>query len=249
MVTVRCENVCKSFDGVEALNGVRVQFWPSKVNAVIGPNGAGKTTLLNVISGFVRADEGACFLNDCDITHWPPHKIARLGISRTFQDVRLIFRVTVWENILLAFSEQHGESLLGAIVSRVATREEQRNKERGLQLLEFVGLQRKAAERTASLSYGEQKLLTIACCRATEAQVLLLDEPIAGIHPEMITQILDLLCKLRDQGKTVVFIEHNITAVRSISDHIVLMSAGRIVAEGTPMEILDRSEIMEAYLG
>ena len=127
--------------------------------------------------------------------------------------------------------------------------EEFKNREAALGLINFVGLEGKADEPAGELSYGQQKLLTLACCLATEARILLLDEPVAGVHPEMVSQILDLLRKLRDEGKLVAFIEHDLGAVRQVADHVIVMDQGRIIAQGKPNEVLDRPEIIEAYVG
>ena len=248
-MTFRCDGLCKSFDGIRALADVQLQFPDTGITAIIGPNGAGKTTLLNVLTGFLRADGGRCFLGDRDTTRLASHQIAQFGVARTFQDLRLILRVSVLDNALLARPTQTGESLVGALLRLGVAAEEARNGDVAMRLIKFVGLEDKAQELAGELSYGQQKLLTLACCLATEARILLLDEPVAGVHPEMVSRILDLLRQLCDQGKLVVFIEHDIAAVRQIADHVIVMDEGKIIAEGPPDEVLDRSEIMEAYFG
>ena len=249
MDTLRCDGLRKSFDGVCALADVRLQFRPSGITAIIGPNGAGKTTLINVLTGFLRPDEGRCFLGERETTRLAPHRISRLGVARTFQDLRLILQVSVLENALLARPNQRGEKLVRALLRLNVQTEETRNRGEVERLLGFVGLKDRASELAGELSYGQQKLLTLACCLATEARILLLDEPVAGVHPEMASRILDLLLQLRDQGKLVVFIEHDIAAVRQVADHIIVMDEGKIIAEGPPRDVLDRPEIMEVYFG
>jgi branched-chain amino acid transport system ATP-binding protein len=249
MPTFRCDGLCRSFDGVRALADVNLQFPSSGITAIIGPNGAGKTTLVNILTGFLRPDAGRCFLGDRETTRLPPHTIARLAVARTFQDLRLILQVSVLENALLARPKQRGESLLGALLRVGVATEEMRNHEDAMRLLKFVGLEDKTLEAAGELSYGQQKLLTLACCLATEARILFLDEPVAGVHPEMASRILDLLLQLRDQRKLIVFIEHDIAAVRQVADHIIVMDEGKIIAEGPPRDVLDRPEIMEVYLG
>jgi ABC-type branched-subunit amino acid transport system ATPase component len=187
----------KSFDGVRALADVSLEFPSSGIIAVIGPNGAGKTTLINVLTGFLRADSGRSFLGERKLTGLAPHKIARLGIGRTFQDLRLINLVSVLENVMLARPNQKGERLLPALFRFGAAVEEKRNHEEAMRLLRFVELADKANELAGELSYGQQKLLTLACCLATKARILLLDEPVAGVHPEMVEKILGLLSELR----------------------------------------------------
>ncbi len=246
---LRCEHLNKAFGGVHALAGVSVEFPPAGVIAIIGPNGAGKTTLINVLTGFLRADSGGFFLGEQELTGLAPHHIARFGVARTFQDLRLISQVSVLENVLLARPNQKGERLLPALLRFGVGHEETSNREAAIKLLNFVGLTGKADEPAGELSYGQQKLLALACCLATEAQILLLDEPVAGVHPELIQKILGLLSQLRDQGKLVIFIEHDIAAVRQIADQVIVMDEGKIIAKGKPAEVLERPEIIEAYVG
>ena len=246
--TFTSDGLCKSFGGIRALDDVRVQFPTRGIVAVIGPNGAGKTTLLNVLNGFLRPDAGRCFFAQHDTTQLAPHRIAGLGVARTFQDLRLIREISTLENVLLACPRQRGEGLLAALLRVGVAQEEARNGEKAMSLLESVGLKDAATELAGELSYGQQKLLGIACCLATEARVLLLDEPVTGVHPELAAGILELLVRLEDDGKLVVFVEHDIGAVRQISDLVIVMDHGKIIAEGPPAEVLERPEIMEAYL-
>ncbi len=247
-LTVKCDNVSKSFGGVHALAGVSLSFRPSGITAIIGPNGAGKTTLLNVLSGFLRADSGRHFLGHRETTCLPPHKIARLGLTRTFQNLRLITLVSVLENVMLARPKQSGEKLFYALTRIGVAAEEAANMQRSMEILEFVGLREQVNDTAGELSYGQQKLLTLAICLATESPILFLDEPVAGVNPEMIQKILGLLKQLRDEGKTIIFIEHDIEAVRQIADTVIVMDEGKVIAHGSPHEVLDWPEIMEAYL-
>ena len=248
MELLRCEGLTKTFDGVQAVEAVTLEFATNKIQAIIGPNGAGKTTLINLFTGFLRTDAGRCFLGERDTTYLAPSRVAQLGVARTFQDLRLILKVSVLENVMLARPTQRGESLFWAL-SRVGLAEEEaRNREEAQRLLSFVGLEEKSNELAGQLSYGQQKLLTIACCLATEASILLLDEPVAGVDTDTIAKILRLLQKLRDDGKTIVFIEHDLSAVREAAEHLIVMDDGKLIAEGSPAEVLERREIMEAYL-
>jgi branched-chain amino acid transport system ATP-binding protein len=248
LIMLRCEGLTKSFDGVHALVNVHLQFPKSGIIAIIGPNGAGKTTLLHMLTGFLRPDTGRCFCGELQTTHLPPHRISRLGVARTFQDLRLILQVPVLENVLLARPAQRGERLWPALLRFGVAAEEERNREEALRPLCFVGLEAKASDLAGELSYGQQKLLTLACCLATGAKILLLDEPVAGVHPEMVTPILELLCQLGTTGKRVVFIEHDLIAVRQIADRIIVMDEGKVIAQGPLHDVLERPEIMEAYL-
>jgi ABC-type branched-subunit amino acid transport system ATPase component len=249
LASLRCEGLNKSFDGTCALRDVHLEFPSSGIVAIIGPNGAGKTTMLNVITGCFRADAGRVFLGEWELTRLAPHRIARLGIARTFQDLRLITLVPVLENVMLARQSQKGERLWHALFRFGVAAQEARNREEALRWLRFVGLGETEHEAAGELSYGQQKLLTLACCLATESRILLLDEPVAGVHPNMIDKILGLLRELKGMGKLVVFVEHDIAAVRQVADQVVVMDEGRIIAHGQPKEVLERPEIMEAYVG
>jgi ABC-type branched-subunit amino acid transport system ATPase component len=248
-VMFHCEGLTLSFGGVQALSNVSLRFAPREISAIIGPNGAGKTTLINVLSGFLRPDTGRCFLGNIETTYLAPHLVARLGLARTFQDLRLIFNTSALENVLLARPHQKGEMLLRALLRYSMRTDESRNTQAALSLLKFVGLEDSALELAGELSYGQQKLLTVACCFATEARVLLLDEPVAGVHPEMASRILSLLQELRNSGRLVVLVEHDIDAVRQIADSVIAMDEGKVVAVGTPKDVLEDPRIVEAYLG
>jgi len=248
MNSLLCENLSKSFDGVRALADVSLEFPSSGIVAIIGPNGAGKTTLINVLTGFLQAESGRFFLSERELTRFAPHKIARLGIARTFQDLRLISQVSALENVLLARPNQKGERLLPALFRFGVAAEEARNHDEAMRWLEFVGLDSAAKELAGELSYGQQKLLTLACCLATDAKILLLDEPVAGVHPEMVSKILNLLGQLRETGKHIIFIEHDIASVRQVADHVIVMDQGKIIAQGKPSEVLEKPEIIEAYV-
>ena len=248
MSTLRVKNLSKSFGGLDALVQVSLAFSAPGIIALIGPNGAGKTTLLNTLTGLSAADTGRCWLNRQEITRLPPHRITQLGAARTFQDLRLIRQITVLENVLLACPHQQGERWLNALLGVGVVRQERTNRRKAKKLLQFVGLAEMAGQLAGELSYGQQKLLSLACCLATEASVLLLDEPVAGVSPALVDQILQLLQQLREEGKLIIFIEHDIDAVRQIADCVVVMDAGKIIAQGSPADILCRPEIMEAYL-
>lgn len=248
MAALRCEGLERVFDGIRALDGVTLQFPTNALIAIIGPNGAGKTTLLNVITGFLKPDAGKCFVGAREITSLPPHRIAQMGVARTFQDLRLILQGSVLDNVMLARPNQHGERLLPALFRFGVAKEEKENREVALRLLRSVSLEERADDPAGELSYGQQKLLTVACCLATEARILLLDEPVAGVHPVMASRILELLQELRSEGKLIVFIEHDISAVRQIADRVIVMDNGRVIADGGTKDVLERSEILEAYI-
>jgi ABC-type branched-subunit amino acid transport system ATPase component len=249
MHTFRCQGLGKSFNGVPAIFDLSLQLPHSGVIAIIGPNGAGKTTLLNLLTGFLRADDGECFLGEADITRLSPYQIARLGVARTFQDLRLISQISALDNVLLACPQQRGELLLNALLPFRFSEEEKQNRIEAKRILQFVGLEEKTIELAGALSYGQQKLLSLACCLATKARILFLDEPVAGVHQKIAGSILGLLQQFRHEEKLIIFIEHDISAVRQIADTVIVMDNGRIIARGTPHEVLAKSDIMEAYLG
>jgi neutral amino acid transport system ATP-binding protein len=245
---LRCTGVRKAFGGVLALDDVTLQFPSTGLVAIMGPNGAGKTTLFHILSGFLKPDAGHCFLDEREITHFPAYRIAGLGVVRTFQDLRFISRMTALDNVLLACPRQSGEKLIASLVPVGFDSEEQMNHAAALNYLRCVGLEEKASDAAAELSYGEQKLLTIACCLATQAQTLLLDEPVAGVHPEIAGRILSLLNEFRQRGKLIVFIEHDLQTVAEASELVVVMDHGRIIAQGESRDVIGRREIMEAYV-
>jgi len=244
----RCDKLFKSFYGINAVDGVTLSFPGSGIAAIIGPNGAGKTTLLNILTGFLRPDSGRCFLGECETTYLSPHQIAHLGVARTFQDLRLISQVSALDNVMLARPNQRGERLLPALLGWSVAREERANRKEAMRLLSLVNLEAQAIDIAGKLSYGQQKLLTLACCLGTEARMMLLDEPVAGVSPQMVVQVLELLRQLRKQGKLIVFIEHNMEAVRQVADLVIMMDHGKIIAQGPAHDILERAEIIEAYL-
>jgi neutral amino acid transport system ATP-binding protein len=244
-----CKSLSKHFGGISALENVSLEFTGNSVVAIVGPNGAGKTTLLNVLTGFLRPDEGRWFLNDRELTNLRTDQISSSGIARTFQEVRILRSLTVIENVLLARPQQRGEHLWRAISGIGVRSQESTNREIGMEMLKFLGLADCAHFRAAALSYGQQKLLTIACCLAMEAKVLLLDEPVAGVHPAAAERLCEKLRALCSQGKLIIFVEHDLDIVRTIADHLVVMDEGRVIAKGDPSRVLEQAEVIEAYLG
>jgi len=243
-------DVSKSFDGLKAVDQVSIGLQKGKITALIGPNGAGKTTIFNLISGFIKPDSGQILYRGQNIVGLSPWEIASLGIGRLFQDVRVFNRLTVLDNVLAAFKGQKGEKVMVAILGRgKVLSEEARNKEKALELLRFVGLAEKASDLAENLSYGQQKLLSIARLLAAEADVLLLDEPTAGVNPAMIGQILKVARTLAEQGKTVVIIEHNMNVVVEVADWVYFMDDGQIVSFGLPKDVLGDPEVRRAYIG
>lgn len=244
------EALSKSFDGVQALDCLSFDVQQGKITALIGPNGAGKTTAFNVITGLLKPDTGEVYFKGQRITHLPPFRRARLGMARTFQLLRLFPQITVLENMLIAQHYSKGESLWAALVrTPTMLREEKENREKALDALEFVGLAEKANVLAEEMSHGQRRLLEIARALATGAELLLLDEPTAGVYPEMRRKILGFLKEIRNQGRTIVFIDHNMETVFSVAEHVIVLTEGKVLAEGTPAEIRKNPKVKEAYLG
>lgn len=205
--------------------------------------------MFNVITGFIPCDSGSAQFHGKDITRKSPDKIASLGISRTFQILRLIRQMTVLENVLLSFKNQPGEHLRNAFLKRKNSEHvEKINREKSLSLLEYAGIIDKANDLANDLSYGQQKLLSIVCCLASDPDLLLLDEPVAGINPAFIDKILSIISELTEKGKSVILIEHNMEVIMHLCKRVIFMDAGAKVSEGTPDEVRNDPRVIEAYL-
>lgn len=244
-------NINKHFGGIKAVDDVSLYFTERKISALIGPNGAGKTTVFNIISGFIQPDSGEILFKTKPIAGLPAWQIARAGLGRLFQDNRVFGKLTCLENVLLAKNGNPGENPLNAFFTPGKVWQfEDSNINQSQKWLDFVGLSDKADIPAENLSYGQQKLLSFARLMADGRELLLLDEPTAGVNPAMIVQILALIKKIvKDAGKTVIIIEHNMSVLLEIADFVYFMNDGRMETFGAPKDVLADERVREAYTG
>jgi ABC-type branched-subunit amino acid transport system ATPase component len=250
MALLEVRGLVKRFLGVIAVNGVDLAVERGELVSLIGPNGSGKTTLFNCVTGFLPSDAGRVRFRDDDVTNAPPHRIARLGLGRTFQQVSVFGRLSARDN-LLVFLQQHQEEQWLARLVRTPRlkRLEAEAVARAHALLDLVGLGEKADAPAGSLSYGQRKLLAFAAALMPDPELLLLDEPAAAVNPTMINQMKEHIRTLHGQGKTVLLVEHNMDVVMDISQRVVVLDHGQKIAEGPPESIRRDPQVIEAYFG
>jgi len=244
------DHLSKAFGGLVAVGDVSFAVEKGSLTSLIGPNGAGKTTLFDLISGFLPSDDGRIVFKGRDLVQQKPHDIVSLGMARTFQHLGLFNQLSVWDNVFLGLPGKSRESLWGVFLPRpILKREERALEERTREILDYLGLTEKAGERVANLSWGDQKLVSIGRLLATDGEFLLLDEPASGLSDEQIEHLKSLLRGLVSRGKTILLIDHNMEAVMDISDWIIVLNFGKIIAQGKPAEILANEEVVRIYLG
>ena len=243
MKIIKTKNLVKRFNGVHAIDRLSIEVEKGQITGIIGPNGSGKTTLINLLSGVLEMDSGEIIVDGAKkVTRILPHQVSFYGITRTFQNVRLFEQMTVLDNILVVVTEKN-------IFSSLFKKNTKYHHKIAEEVLHKVGLWEKKNKLAFDLSYGQRKLLEIARTLAIKAEIYLFDEPFAGLFPEMSKIVSIILQELRQENKTVVLIEHDMGLIRELCDHIFVMDEGKLLAEGKPESVLEKREVIEAYLG
>lgn len=249
-VILRAENVCKYFGGIKAVDGVSMSVEEGEIIAVIGPNGAGKTTFFNTCSGFGRATKGSVYLNGEDITAMAPEKISTKGMARTFQKTQLFKYMSVFENVKIGCHQDTHTGLWDAILHTPRYKKDEAYAiQRSAEILELAGLQAYADTLAGNLAYGIQRRVEIARALASSPQILLLDEPAAGMNPNETQDLMRFVQKLNANGQTILLIEHDMKFVMSCSHRIVVLNFGQKICEGTPEEVKNNTDVQKAYFG
>src|SRR5262245_55561406 len=243
------DDIVRKFGGRTAVDGGHVEIQRGVITALIGPNGAGKTTFFNVLTGFDQPDSGQWEFNGRSLKGVPAYRVSRMGMVRTFQLTKALSRLSVMESMRLGATGQRGESLLRAMFAPMWRRQETANTERAVALLERFRLDAKAKDFAGSLSGGQRKLLEMARALMVNPELVMLDEPMAGVNPALKQSLLGHVKSLREDGMTVLFVEHDMDMVRDISDWVIVMAQGRIISEGPPDTVMGDQRVIDAYLG
>jgi len=242
MFALETKNLKKYFGGVHAVDGLTMSIRKGTITSIIGPNGSGKSSCVNVLSGVYPIDSGTVTIDGAHYYELKTHDVSTVGITRTFQEVRLFEQMTVLDNILVVTTER---GVFGALFERHTDYHVRKS----MEVLKRVGLEEKKNALASNLSYGQRKLLEIARVLAMDKSLLLFDEPFAGLFPQMVKIVLSILKELREQGRTIVLIEHTMDIIRELSDEVIVIDEGKVLAHGTPEAVLKRKDVVEAYLG
>jgi neutral amino acid transport system ATP-binding protein len=243
------DHVSRQFGGLKAVDVAHVEIQRGAITALIGPNGAGKTTLFNLLTGFDKPDTGKWTFNQQEVAGTAPYKLARKGMVRTFQLTKALSRMTVLDNMRLGASGQLGERFFPSLLPFLWKAQEQANEVRALDLLGRFNLDAKLDDFAGSLSGGQRKLLEMARALMTNPEMVMLDEPMAGVNPALTQSLLGHIKNIREDGTTVLFVEHDMDMVRDISDWVIVMAQGQIIAEGPPDAVMQDRQVIDAYLG
>jgi len=244
------QSISKLFGNLRALDGVTLDVLERKVSILIGPNGSGKTTLINVISGLYKPDAGKVLFEGGDVTGYPPFKLYRLGMGRTFQIPALFWKLTVLENLLVSEKNNPGESFLRSIISRTWKDSEVRAVEKAARILELLGLSKLWDQPSYTLSGGQMKLVEIGRALMSDAKLLLLDEPVSGVNPTLAHEIFSRILRLRDElGLTFFIVEHRLDVALKYVDEMFVMALGKLITSGPPNDVMNDKRVIEAYLG
>ncbi len=235
-------DLSKHFDAVRAIDELTVSIPKTGITSIVGPNGSGKSTFVNLLSGTLPIDGGIIIIDGVGLRVVKPHESPDHSITRTFQEVRLFDQISAWDNIMVVLTERR---LIPSLFERARTG----HRETAERILKEVGMWEKRDAMAGELSYGQRKLLEIGRAMAMDAQTYLFDEPFAGLFPQMLERVKEIVIRMRDQGNTLIFISHNMDIVRELPDHLIVLDSGKLLTQGEVHDVLSREEVIEAYLG
>ena len=247
---LKVTNLKKSFGGLKAVDVQSLNLNTNELTSIIGPNGAGKTTFFDLISGFQDSDEGKVYLNDKNITRSQPYSIARLGMIRTFQLTKVFDRMTVLENMMFSASTVNNDSFIKSLIRLPSQKTTEKNiKEKSFEIMKDLNIDHMANSYARELSGGQKKLLELGRSIINDPNILLLDEPLAGVNPKLAEEILQIILNLSEKGISILMVEHNIEAVMKISQRVIVLAEGMVIADDTPENVRSDEKVIEAYLG